>query len=600
MAYNELEKYLSIRQLIGWTDNLWNNKAGELWFLGEHNVEEETFGYGIAFLDSEFRKGDKLGQCPTLHECEREHAWDNVIDCPSLCWYIYAHVVPDCDIDDEQLTDIMKFCWGEHRYWENFHRDMVFVQEHKDDIARLLKKVKLLINNFYAFMYRFVKELIDKHSLGSSCSGCSSVLEENKGDKDEEKEYNWYFNTRILFSPASRSRKKSFLIYDFPYTSMLYGTPPCMPNDWALLFSSAAEDFHKTIQKQKKVAMWMPAVLLSYIADESRKQLLGKEEDWYMGRIDFRSRDATWAFHDCIDVSQLNFHINGAAIYNAYMADALKKAKEQFGRTPGCELMTEDDMWECIYYSELKHWNNDCLLNKILPKSVFQAYAQYIDAYFAYFRNAHPCVVSSEDKSIESCKQIEKIDVIEETNTSCSKQIIPHIDDTLYQNILQYIDITYQGYERYPNNYKGRDEEELRDSILPHLQAKFSNYTATGETFNKNGKTDICIKHTDGSNLFIGECKIWKGESFFAEAINQLFDRYVTWHDTKVALIVFVQNDCFTKIISKAKTAIKQHPYFVSSVDENNEHLGSYIFHHAEDHEREIKLELMLYHFNKK
>lgn len=207
-------------------------------------------------------------------------------------------------------------------------------------------------------------------------------------------------------------------------------------------------------------------------------------------------------------------------------------------------------------------------------------------------------------KSIRSTNSY-KVPVIESRVTAPtspnSKQKVPYIEDALYQRILRYIDLTYKGYERLPSNYKGREEEDLRDSVLPHLQAQFTNCTTTGETFNKNGKTDICIKYTDGTNVFIGECKFWRGEQPFAAAINQLFDRYITWDDTKVALIVFVQNDGFTEVISKAKAAIKQHPYFMRTVHENNqEHRGSYIFHHAEDPQRHIKLELMLYHFNQK
>lgn len=177
----------------------------------------------------------------------------------------------------------------------------------------------------------------------------------------------------------------------------------------------------------------------------------------------------------------------------------------------------------------------------------------------------------------------------------------PYIEFQLYQQILRYIDKLYHEFEKLPRTYKDKDEESLRDSILPPLQTLFNDLSATGETFNKSGKTDICIKHTDKTNVFIGECKIWKGEKLFLEAINQLIDRYVTWNDTKVAVIVFVQNDGFTDVLNKAKTVIRTHPYYVRTVEEHlYENRGSYIFHHAEDLQRLIKLELMLYHFNQK
>lgn len=181
------------------------------------------------------------------------------------------------------------------------------------------------------------------------------------------------------------------------------------------------------------------------------------------------------------------------------------------------------------------------------------------------------------------------------------KQLTPYLENSLYRSILNTIYSAYKKFESLPNNYIGKDEEGLRDSILPILQTFYTTVTATGETFNKLGKTDICIKHTDGTNVFIGECKFWKGEKLFNEAINQLFDRYVTWNDTKVALIFFVQNDNFTDVIQKGQRATKAHPYFIRSVDESHyETRFSYVFRHSEDINRQIKTEIMFFHFNQK
>lgn len=181
------------------------------------------------------------------------------------------------------------------------------------------------------------------------------------------------------------------------------------------------------------------------------------------------------------------------------------------------------------------------------------------------------------------------------------EQLTPYLENSLYKSILNTIYSAYKKFESLPNNYIGKDEEGLRDSILPVLQTFYTTVTSTGETFNKLGKTDICVKHTDGTNVFIGECKFWKGEKLFHEAINQLFDRYVTWNDTKVALIFFVQNDNFTEVIQKGQRATKDHPYFIRSVDESHyETRFSYIFRHSEDINRQIKTEIMFFHFNQK
>lgn len=64
--------------------------------------------------------------------------------------------------------------------------------------------------------------------------------------------------------------------------------------------------------------------------------------------------------------------------------------------------------------------------------------------------------------------------------------------------------------------------------------------SATGETFNKKGKTDILLRHA-GNNAFVGECKFWKGEKSFLSTIDQLLG-YLTWRDSKTAVIMFVKN----------------------------------------------------------
>jgi hypothetical protein len=57
---------------------------------------------------------------------------------------------------------------------------------------------------------------------------------------------------------------------------------------------------------------------------------------------------------------------------------------------------------------------------------------------------------------------------------------------------------------------------------------------ATGETFNFQGKTDILIR-AQGKNIFIAECKFWKGEKVFLETIDQLLS-YLSWRDSKAAI----------------------------------------------------------------
>lgn len=103
-------------------------------------------------------------------------------------------------------------------------------------------------------------------------------------------------------------------------------------------------------------------------------------------------------------------------------------------------------------------------------------------------------------------------------------------------------------------------------------------------------------------NLFISECKIWHGEQKLYEAVNQLFTRYLTWHDTDAALIIFVESGDFTKTIVKVRTALSTHPLFKCSQKAHIEkkNVFSCALHHSDDNDRLINLEVMLFHFPKR
>lgn len=165
-----------------------------------------------------------------------------------------------------------------------------------------------------------------------------------------------------------------------------------------------------------------------------------------------------------------------------------------------------------------------------------------------------------------------------------------------YRNILSYIYKLCKDYERHESAYRGRQEEDLRDLIVSSLNSVFIGTNSSGETFNRTGKTDIITKAPDNSNIFIAECKIWRGEKMFLEAIDQLLG-YVTWRDTKTALILFVKNSGIVEIIDKAKSTIAQHPCYVGFKTETEDSSFAYIFHTKDDSQSHIALELMIFHY---
>ena len=128
------------------------------------------------------------------------------------------------------------------------------------------------------------------------------------------------------------------------------------------------------------------------------------------------------------------------------------------------------------------------------------------------------------------------------------------IKDSDYADILETIMHTASTYERTPSSYKSMHEEDLRNTLLASLNATYKG-DATGETFRKNGKTDICIERNNRS-AFVAECKMWTGQAEVEKAVLQL-DSYLTWRDCKTALIYFVRRKDFLKILETAEAALE-------------------------------------------
>lgn len=173
----------------------------------------------------------------------------------------------------------------------------------------------------------------------------------------------------------------------------------------------------------------------------------------------------------------------------------------------------------------------------------------------------------------------------------------PALDDKNFQRILKIINDVGKNFERLPSTYKGKSEEDIRDHILLILDPNFELGSAGGETFNKTGKTDILLRY-DSSVVFIGECKYWKGEKMFIKTIDQLLG-YLTWRNSKVAVINFVQNNEFSDVLEKVKTTIKTHTNYLKELTANDETWFNYKFHLNGDRNREIDLAVISFHLPK-
>lgn len=207
---------------------------------------------------------------------------------------------------------------------------------------------------------------------------------------------------------------------------------------------------------------------------------------------------------------------------------------------------------------------------------------------------------NKDTESIFSVPTIKKAD-IPQPKVDKNKEFasIPTMSQKMYADILKVVYDAGKSMEKKPALYINKDEEGLRDQFLFILETRYEGITATGETFNKKGKTDIILKYSaDNTNLFVAECKFWKGAIEFHQAIYQLFDRYLTWRDSKVALIFFVQNKDFTKVLNTVKEESTKHKYFKKTVSYKGESSYSYIYSLPNDLDKEVFLEIILFHFD--
>lgn len=173
----------------------------------------------------------------------------------------------------------------------------------------------------------------------------------------------------------------------------------------------------------------------------------------------------------------------------------------------------------------------------------------------------------------------------------------PTISNDDYMSILKAINEIGKSFERLPSNYEGKDEEGLRDLFLSPLSLTFESASISGETFNKKGKTDILIKY-ENSNVFVAECKFWRGPKTHTDTINQLLS-YLTWRDSKTAIIYFVDNKNLQPVLDAINLQTPQHRCCINAIANINEAWFNYHFTMLEDQTRGVEMAILIFHFPK-
>jgi hypothetical protein len=168
----------------------------------------------------------------------------------------------------------------------------------------------------------------------------------------------------------------------------------------------------------------------------------------------------------------------------------------------------------------------------------------------------------------------------------------PVLQDAEYDYILRIVESMVLVMERSPRAFARMGEESLRDQILVQLNGHYEG-GATGETFNYSGKTDILIR-AEGKNVFIAECKFWRGPKQLLTAVDQLLS-YTSWRDTKTAILIFNRNRDHTGVLRQIGETISRHPCFKKDLGKKGETHFRYLFHQPGDKNREVLLAVLAF-----
>jgi len=185
-----------------------------------------------------------------------------------------------------------------------------------------------------------------------------------------------------------------------------------------------------------------------------------------------------------------------------------------------------------------------------------------------------------------------RVPKIEQIKTSGAFKPEPALSAEDYEEILRIMKNMVHVMELSPHAFSAMGEEDMRSHFLVQLNGAFQGQ-ATGETFNFQGKTDILIR-VDGKNIFIAECKFWKGEKSFLATLDQLLS-YLSWRDTKAAVVMFNRNADFSAVLAKIAETGPKHPNFKRDLGKQGESTFRYVFVQPNDPNREITLTVMAF-----
>jgi len=195
--------------------------------------------------------------------------------------------------------------------------------------------------------------------------------------------------------------------------------------------------------------------------------------------------------------------------------------------------------------------------------------------------------------STYSVPKIRKTIELPKQSKSASPQAIEwSLDIQVYEHILSVLENMVAVMEYSPRAFSNLDEEALRFHFLVQLNGQYEG-TATAETFNFTGKTDIIIKE-GGKNIFVAECKFWRGPQALIDTIDQILG-YLTWRDTKAAIVLFNKNRGFSQVLKKIPDTVREHLCFDRQLDYDSDRGFRFEMHKSDDPEKKLLLTVMAF-----
>lgn len=182
-----------------------------------------------------------------------------------------------------------------------------------------------------------------------------------------------------------------------------------------------------------------------------------------------------------------------------------------------------------------------------------------------------------------------------EAEAETADQPAPTVPEDTYNDILQAVNDIGTGFERSPRLFEDYGEENLRDFVRVFLEMNFESGTATGETFNKDGKTDILLRASDGTNVFVAECAVWSGKQGLKDKIDQLFG-YLTWRDSKAAVVLFVDRKNMEPVRDKIEEGAQEHDAVKELMNQPDEAWWQYQAQFPDNPDREADLAVLAFH----